>query len=155
MNELQPRDLIQRFGERELLQLLGGEVLDEQHPRLQTACADAMALANSYLQRAYVLPLTHMPAVLVAICADIARFRLHHDQIREGGEQGKSALRLRYEEALQFLENVASGKLCLFNSSQSTAPTAPLPLHRHHRVAVVASPTVYTQATLDKMDGTK
>ena len=145
-----PQDLIDRFGAREVKQVLETDP-DPQNARLLAACADA-ALADTYLARAHPLPLLTIPAVLVSATADIARYRLHDDQIKEGGDEGKTTIRLRYEDALKWLEAVAAGKVQLFPGSEQRTPDSPLPLTGNHRIAVVSSPVVYDQATLDRMD---
>ena len=92
-------DLLTRFGEAELLRLAmtpSGE-LDEAV--LQLALDDASALIDGYLAGRYPLPLAHVPAALVPICADIARHRLY-------GEQAPEQIAKRYEAALAFLKSV-------------------------------------------------
>ena len=155
----QPQDLIARFTTREMGQVLGTpDVADSRHPRLVAACEDAAAIADGYLSRAYPLPLRTVPAALVSATADIARYRLHDDQVREGGDTGKTTIRLRYEDAVRWLEAVADGKVALFpgNAGEGdSAPQSPFPLRGNHRIAVVASPVIFDQATLDRMDGAK
>lgn len=154
-----PEDLITRFGEREMGQLSQTpDAVDANHPRLLAACEDAAAIADGYLSRAHHLPLRSVPAALVSATADIARYRLHDDQVREGGEGGKTTIRLRYEDALRWLEAVADGKVSLFPGKPGQgdgAPQSPFPLRGNHRIAVVASPVIFDQATLDRMDGAK
>ena len=126
----QPQDIIDRFGAREVKQVLEADP-DPQNARLLAACADAAALADTY----------------------IARYRLHDDQTKEGGDTGKTTIRLRYEDALKWLTDVAAGKVQLYpGSGDNRKPDSPLPLTGNHRIAVVSSPVVYDQATLDKMD---
>ena len=96
-----------------------------------------------------------MPAVLVGVCADIARYRLHDDQMKEGGDQGKTTMRMRYEDAIKWLEGVAAGTILLFPKERQADPKAPHPLTGNHRIAVVAPPVVFDQATLDKMDAVR
>ena len=148
----QPQDIIDRFGAREVRQVLESDP-DPQNARLLAACTDAAALADTYLARAHPLPLPSVPVALVSVTADIARYRLHDDQIKEGGDTGKTTIRLRYEDALQWLADVAAGKVQLFpGDNDQRKPDSPLPLTGNHRIAVVSSPVVFDQATLDKMD---
>lgn len=152
----QPQDIIDRFGAREVQQVLEADqkgTPDPQNARLLAACADAAALADTYIARAHPLPLPSVPVALVSVTADIARYRLHDDQIKEGGDTGKTTIRLRYEDALQWLSDVAAGKVQLFpGDNDQRKPDSPLPLTGNHRIAVVSSPVVFDQATLDKMD---
>ena len=148
-----PEDLVTRFGEREMAQIAGDAA--PTNAKLLAACLDAGQLADSYLSRAVVLPLATVPAVLVGVCADIARYRLHDDQTKEGGETGKTTMRMRYEDAIKWLEGVAAGTILLFPKERQADPKAPHPLTGNHRIAVVAPPVVFDQATLDKMDAVR
>lgn len=148
-----PDDLITRFTAREISSLLEGGQAASSDARLIAACRDAAAIADSYLAQALVLPLSDIPAALIAATADIARYRLHKDQVKEGGEDGKTTLRLRYEDAIKWLEAVAKGEISIFSiQRQSTEPEAPLPMRKSPRIAVVSSPVVFDQRTLEKMD---
>ena len=155
----EPRDLIIRFTAKEFETLLGlerGVAPDESDQRLIAACIDAAAIADSYLGRVITLPLTSIPAALVAATADIARYRLHKDQVKEGGDEGKTTIRLRYEDAIKWLELVAEGKTALFAGKEMTAePDAPFPMRKNSRIAIVASPVVFDQGTLGKMDAVR
>ena len=148
-----PQDLITRFGEREMAQIAGDTA--PTNAKLLAACLDAAQLADSYLSRAVVLPLAAVPAMLVGVCADIARYRLHDDQMKEGGDQGKTTMRMRYEDAIKWLEGVAAGTILLFPKERQADPKAPHPLTGNHRIAVVAPPVVFDQTTLDKMDAVR
>lgn len=64
--------------------------LDVNAPRLIAVCQDAEAIADGYLARAVTLPLAFVPRALTAATSDIARYRLYDDQIKEGGEGGKT-----------------------------------------------------------------
>lgn len=151
-----PQDLITRFGDEEMVQLLKLDAADTSHPRLVMACEDAAALADSYIMQAAILPLAITPPALIAATADIARYRLHDDQIKEGGEGGKTTQRMRYEDAIRWLEAVASGKISLSNQQNgSNDIDTPFPLIGNHRIAVVSSPVVFTQDVLNKMDACK
>ena len=109
----QPQDIIARFGAREVRQVLESDP-DPQNARLLAACADAAALADTYIARAHPLPLPSVPAGLA---------------------------------------DVAAGKVQLYpGSGDNRKPDSPLPLTGNHRIAVVSSPVIYDQATLDKMD---
>jgi phage gp36-like protein len=102
------QDLVDRFGEQELIQLT-----DRGDPpagavdatAVAHALADADAEIDSYLGR-YTLPLTVVPAALERIACDIARYRLYEDRATE-------QVRARYDDALRFLRAVGEGKLTL------------------------------------------
>lgn len=149
-----PLDVITRFKERELSQVLETQEPDLGDPRLIAACKDAAAIADDYLAEAYRLPLSQTPQSLVNYTAIIARYKLHDDQ-REGGEGGKSRVRLDYEDAIKWLERVAKGEVSLFSSGQDNngvdTSSAPHAVKASSRIAVVASPVAFTDKVLGKM----
>ncbi|WP_028574353.1 gp436 family protein [Desulfonatronovibrio hydrogenovorans] len=101
------QDLIKRFGESEMIELTDREHSGEvDHDVAQRALDDAAAEVDGYLGSRYSLPLSEPPAVLSRVTADIARFRLHDTLATE-------EVRKRYEDARQFLEHVARGKISL------------------------------------------
>lgn len=147
-----PEAVIQRFKAQEITQVLGTDTPDANHPRLVAACEDAAAIADDYLREVYQLPLRTVPASLVAYTAVIARYKLHDDQ-REGGDQGTSRLRRDYEDAIKWLQQVASGDVSLVNPARPASETPKSPHHVNavSRMAVVASPVVYTDQRLGQM----
>lgn len=110
------QDLIDRFGEDELIQLtdranLG--VIDDTV--LNQAIADADAEINGYLAN-YSLPLTTVPTVLVRGACDIARYFLYDDAATE-------QVTKRYEAVLKFLGQVAKGVISLGIDASGNKPT--------------------------------
>lgn len=99
-------DLLTRFGEAELLRLAMTPTGELDQTALAIALNDASALVDGYLAGRYPLPLAHVPAALVPICADIARHRLY-------GEQAPEQVAKRNEAALAFLKSVGKGELAL------------------------------------------
>jgi phage gp36-like protein len=79
---------------------------------LNRALVDGAALIDSYLSRRYLLPLAVVPQVLIPYALDIARYRL--DRIRN-----REDVRVRYEDAIKWLESVASGK-CFLGTDVAT-----------------------------------
>ena len=107
MSYVTKQDLIDRFGEEELIQLTdraGAGVIDDQV--LNRAIADADAEIDGYLAGRYVLPLAVVPASLGRIAADLARYYLYEDAATEH-------VRQRYEDAVRFLRAVGEGKVSL------------------------------------------
>ena len=90
---------------------------------LTRALVDAAALIDSYIGRRYLLPLSATPSVLIPYALDIARYRL--DRIRN-----REDVRLRYEDAIKWLESIACGKCALMGlgvdvlTNQPVNPTA-------------------------------
>lgn len=101
------QDLIDRFGEQELLHLSPNEAGDAIAPdKVTRAIDDATGEINGYVAAGgYPVPLAPVPAIVVAYCADIARYRLHThapDQVSK-----------RYDDAIKFLRAVSSGQVQL------------------------------------------
>lgn len=107
------QDLIDRFGETELIQLtdrpdpdtgavtgaIVGAVLDQ-------AISDADAEINGWLAGRYQLPLATTPEVLRRIGCDIARYNLYGNSVPD-------PVRRRYEDAVKFLVQVGKGAVSL------------------------------------------
>jgi phage gp36-like protein len=101
------QNLIDRFGVTELAQLtdrVDGETIDDTV--VARALEDADGLINGYLQSRYALPLASVPATIVAIACNIARYQLFEDHVTE-------IVRKRYEDAIAWLKDVAAGKVSL------------------------------------------
>lgn len=119
---------IEAFGEPETLMLTN---LDSPNTTtvnpvpLDRALTDASALIDSYLARRYLLPLASVPQVLIPYCLDIARYKL--DRIRS-----REDVRQRYEDAIKWLEMVASGKVYL------AVDTSNVPVPQAESVGMVA-----------------
>ena len=113
------QDLMDRFGERELI-----ELTDRSDPAtgqidsavVAKALADADESVNSYIGKRYDLPLAVVPAVLTRVAADIARFFLHADDPTETVEKNHGA-------ALKFLRDLADGRAVLDAAGQEPAAT--------------------------------
>ncbi|NOR70973.1 MAG: DUF1320 domain-containing protein [Methylomarinum sp.] len=100
------QDMIGRFSEEELIQLTDNDNLDViDDSVLNLAIDDAGAEIDGYLAK-YDLPLTTVPAVLVRLCADIARYFLYDDAAPE-------RVKDRYDAAIKFLLNVSKGTISL------------------------------------------
>ncbi|WP_016949768.1 gp436 family protein [Anabaena sp. PCC 7108] len=110
MNYATQEDMINLFGEPEVIELtnLDNPNLDAiDATRLDQALDYASREVDSYLQVAqYQLPLTSVPLVLRNKVADIARYHLDSYQVRED-------VRQRYEDAVKWLQMLASGKVGL------------------------------------------
>lgn len=115
MNYATINDLIERFGEDEILALAESEVhgtLDES--RVETALSDASRHIDSYLRLRRSVPVEPVPGVLVGACADIARFKLHDDHAPDEVSE-------RYKATIQWLKDIAAGKASLGEDDDSVA----------------------------------
>ncbi|WP_241085737.1 gp436 family protein [Candidatus Vondammii sp. HM_W22] len=99
------QDLIDRFGEEELIQLTdrtGAGVIDTAV--LDRTVADGEI--DGYLSGRYALPLAEVPPVLVRVACDITRYHLYDDVPH-------SQVRTRYEDARRLLASISTGKVQL------------------------------------------
>lgn len=100
-------DLVERFGSTELAQLTdpaAGVTIDAV--AVARALGDAAAEVDSYLGKRYALPLASVPAVLVRVAADVARYYLWDNAAPE-------TVRTRYAAAVALLKLLASGQTVL------------------------------------------
>lgn len=101
------QDLIERFGQAEIAQLTdpaAGVTIDVT--AVARALGDADAEIDSYLGARYALPLAAVPAVLVRIASDIARYYLWDNAAPE-------TVRTRYQAAVALLKQLAGGQTVL------------------------------------------
>jgi phage gp36-like protein len=132
------QDLVDRFGAVELTQLtdrINGTVIDATV--VGRALLDADAEIDGYLSSRYSLPLATVPAVLVRIASDIARYRLWADRASE-------AVRKRYEDSVRDLKSISNGSVVI----DGAAPLAPA---THGITVAQRSPT--PRFSNDALDG--
>lgn len=112
------QDLVDRFGELELIQLtdrVGAEAIDATV--LGKALADADELIDSYIASRAALPLATVPARLVRVAGDVARYYLHADGPTE-------QVATAYKEAIAWLRDVSTGKATLGDDGVTAAAPA-------------------------------
>lgn len=100
-------DLVERFGEAELIQLTdttGAGEIDES--RAAAALEDAHAEVHGYLATRYPQPPDPVPRLLVRVAADIARYHLYDDAAPD-------EVRRRCEDARRVLQAIARGEVSL------------------------------------------
>ncbi len=112
------QDLVDRFGNDELIQLTDRDntgAIDAMV--VSRALGDADAEINGYLAAQYTLPLASVPAVLVRLACDIARYQLSADRVTE-------SVRDRYKDAVAFLKSLSKGEAQLgVETGQPAQPT--------------------------------
>jgi phage gp36-like protein len=134
------QDLIDRFGERELVQLTD---IDEPRTdavvtvRVQRALDDAVAEIDGYLAGLYTLPLTAVPATLRRVAVDLARYHL-------GGVATDGVEAKRYDDAIKFLRLVAAGSVRLGVDATGSEPPA-----AGNTVEIVTGSKVFARETYD------
>ncbi len=123
---------VARFGQEELSELLAsGSALS-----FSAAADDAAAIIDSYLASSptstSALPLSPVPARVVELAGEIARYKLW-------GAKASEQVSERYKLAIAYLEKIASGDLVVPGSDQSPEAAAP---------AYTARPRVFTDDSL-------
>jgi phage gp36-like protein len=101
------QDLIDRFGEGELIQLTdrtGAGVINDTV--LNRAINDADGEINGYLAGRYALPLASTPPVLTLKACDMARYYLYEEAVPD-------VVKERYANAIAWLKGVAKGDISL------------------------------------------
>jgi phage gp36-like protein len=111
------QDLVERFGELEMIQLTDrtnstGAIVEAVAER---ALRDATAEIDGYLAARYALPLVSVPSILVRVNADIARYYLYDDHAPELVSQ-------RYKSAVDWLQRVSEGKVSPGIAEDGSAP---------------------------------
>lgn len=113
------QNLIDRFGEDELIQLTDRAGLDAIDATvISRALGDADATINGYLAARYTLPLSSpVPEILERLACDIARYALFEDQVTEIVEK-------RYKDAIALLRDVSAGRAELGLSDTDNKPVS-------------------------------
>ena len=99
------QDLVDRFGYEQLAQLsdrINGTVIDAAV--VARALADADAEIDGYLATLYALPLASVPALILRVACDIARYRLFGDRMTDQVKQF-------YADAVRDLKAISSGTI--------------------------------------------
>lgn len=111
-------DLVQRFGQREIDDLLDRDNDgDDDTSTLDSTIADADALIDSYVSSKYQTPLDPVPQIIKYISCDITRFMLWDDNAPE-------EVRNRYNDAIARLKDIAKSMMKL-PSTTVVAPDNP------------------------------
>lgn len=124
MNYATVQDMIDRYGEPEIIQLTDPDIVAVQAPKAQRALDDAQVFADSFVGRVYRLPLSGCakpaptvenpqavqlvaPPQLTRVVCDVARYYLYSDLAPE------HEVYLRYKAAERELMQIADGKSVL------------------------------------------
>ena len=110
------QDLIDRFGDSELIQLTDKTNMPPSTIDAVTvdrALSDAAGLIDSYLGKLYRLPLTVVPPILTKMAADIARYFLY-------GKAAEDTVTNAYKDAVNWLTNVSKGLIAI--DAEGVAP---------------------------------
>lgn len=107
-------DMIDRFGEAEIIELTRGDG-DVDAAVLELAIADADAEIDGYLASVTLVPAPTNPN-LTRIGCDITRYRLYDERATE-------QTRERYRDAVRYLERVATGQMALTHETTESGST--------------------------------
>lgn len=112
-----PEQFVKTFSEREAVSLTDerrtGQV---DNDKLAFALERASNVIDGYLVGRYKTPWRDTPGILVGYCCDITRYQLASDYRLLSEE-----IRLRYDDAIKFLEKVAAGKINLGRTDNGAA----------------------------------
>ncbi len=112
--------LIDRFGERELIELTDRTnipVSTVDATVVARAIDDASALIDGYVAKVAALPLADVPPALEKVAADIARYYLHGKAADKDSPVTKA-----HDQALAYLRDVARGVVTLAIGGAAPAP---------------------------------
>lgn len=138
MNYATQQDMIDRYGLNELVQLTDHAGANTVNAAvLELALGDAQATVDGYLRTAYQLPLSVVPAELVRVACDLARYYLF-------GDAAPERVKTRRDEAMAWLRDVSAGRVALgINAATGTAPVAVV-----SGIRSSAAPRVFNNTTL-------
>ncbi|PJA76519.1 DUF1320 domain-containing protein, partial [bacterium CG_4_9_14_3_um_filter_65_15] len=101
------QDLIDRFGEQELIELTDRDRLGQiDQAVIARAQADADAEIDGYLGGRVPVPLATVPGAVVRIACNLTRYYLWADRASD-------EVRRRYEDGVKFLAAVGKGQIDL------------------------------------------
>lgn len=115
MSYASQQDLIDRYGEAQLIQLTdradppAGAIDPDEVAR---ALSFAAALIESLVSARYTVPLSPVPPMVVEVACDLARYRLY-------GEAPTDEVRRRYDDALRWLHDVQAARADLGGAAQN------------------------------------
>lgn len=123
------QQLVERFGEAELIQLTdrdgsAGAIVTSV---LDSAIEDAGSEVDAYVGVRYDLPLATVPVSLVRVVSDIVRYRLYDEAATE-------QVRKRYEDAIKFLVGVAKGGITIGELPEELASSGDVRMESGGRV---------------------
>lgn len=114
------QDLVDRFGATELIQLTdrtNTPVSTIDSVVVNRALDDASAFIDTYLTKVARLPLDVVPAALVRLTADIARYYLHGKAAEKDGPVERA-----YNDAADWLRDVSRGLVELSTGGETPPP---------------------------------
>lgn len=126
---LSAQEFIDRFGEREAVQLTAeASSTAVNTARLTQGITDAEGMVNGYLARRFSVPLLDAstmqpiePDLIKRLTGDIARYMLCGTSVRE-----TEAIRNRYKDAIRDLDLIAMGKLSIgMEAALASSASAP------------------------------
>ena len=111
MTYVTKQDLIDRFGQAELIQLTdrtNRPATTVNDTTVTGHITDAESIIDGYLAKVYALPLATVPPALTKVAADLARYFLHGKAAEKD-----SPVTQAYRDAIRWLENVSKGLIVI------------------------------------------
>jgi|Deesub1362B_J571_1020462.scaffolds.fasta_scaffold00591_26 phage gp36-like protein len=113
MGYIERNDILNEISEGVLAELTSDSGIIEW-AKVDKAIQDASALIDSYIGVRYTLPLESIPLILKKICKDITIYELYQQRVSENAiSEVPEGVRKRYEQAVAFLKDIASGNATL------------------------------------------
>lgn len=124
------QDMLDVFGDGEMTELASAQTGSLEEHRIEAALVSACSQADSAAGLRYAVPVAVVPPMLRQVVLDIARFRLW-------GVRASEEVRNRYEYAVSWLRDLATGKAALIDSNGAPLPppAAAVPASRGFAVA--------------------
>lgn len=102
-----PQDIVTAYGEASLMAAMDDNAVVDK-AKVVAALGKATAEIDSYIADRYPLPLPSTPDRLRDICVDIATYKMS-----QTADVLTDEIRQRYEDAVKWLDKVASGRVSL------------------------------------------
>lgn len=108
-----PEQFVKTFSERETVSLTDEKRTGQvDNDKLTFALERASNVIDGYLVGRYKTPWPDSPGILIGYCCDITRYQLASDY-----RQVSEEIRMRYDDAVKFLQKVSEGKINLGRDS--------------------------------------
>lgn len=133
---IEPQAYVDRFGLAELVRLTDADGVGRiDKGAFFAALADATAEVDAYLGKRYMTPLSPVPALIIQVTADLARYKLHADNAPD-------SVLARYRDGIRTLDRLAQGLAVLPGVAVPTGGGSGMP-------AYTAPQGVFTRDTLE------
>ena len=121
-------DIIKRLSEKELI-LLSSDNDNIDTETVNTAIADADAIIDSYLAKAYNLPLDNIPNIIKKISVELAIIHLNDKRT-----QNDEAIEIRRKNVLNLLDKIAKKQIIINPNQNNDIQSKKILFHSKNRL---------------------